>query len=793
MAINCTLKENYFCGTINYERMRKHLLLLFILTIFTSAISAQILQGVVKNQKGEPIEFANVAVLAADSSLVSGGITDQKGHFKIENTQGACIVRTSSLGYKQHFSNFSGQTFLNIVLTEDAQMMSEVVVSAKLPKTILKGEGMITNVSGTILEKSADVRKMLNLVPMISVTNGNIEVLGRGTPLIYINGRKMTDAMELDRLQPENIKTVEVINNPGARYSASTRCVVRITTKQRKGEGFGFINSATAKVNDHSRMSWYDNLNWTYSATRWQVSGTLYGKYSHENDNKKIRQITQTADKWEQATNIEQEYTQINPYASLLGAYFLNDSNSIGARISYDRYARWEGAGNSELTTFKNSMLDDFMKSNYLSNGPKESVSSNIYYVGKIKKLGIDFNTDYFWQSVSDRFRTQEWFKDAIGIEHNKETNTLRQTYNSLIASKLVFTYPILGGELSVGGEASHSLRKNYYQVEPIGVVDEVNSRFTENMTSGMVDYSRTIGRVWLQAGIRYENVNFKYFDRGVYMPDLSRKFNNVFPSLAISFPVGKVQMQLTYASDISRPGYGQLRSGLQYDNRFMYETGNPFLMPTINRNLTYNLSWKWFSFMGMFRRNYDEISYLMTPYKDDARTVLMRPENISDYNSMTFTLSFRPRFGIYQPILDMSLYKQWYEMETLGNQRLTNPVASFNFRNVFDTKWFVGNLSFQAQTGGNMGNGDIGKGYYRVDLGIDKTLLQKRLTLSLYVFDLFHTGKKYSTIYSGAMSTSYFEFPAVTTFSLSAKYKFNATRSKYKGTGAGASQRDRM
>ena len=96
--------------------MRKHLLLLFILIIFTSAISAQTLQGVVKNQKGEPIEFANVAVLAADSSLVSGGITDQKGHFKIENTQGACIVRTSSLGYKQHFSNFSGQTFLNIVL-----------------------------------------------------------------------------------------------------------------------------------------------------------------------------------------------------------------------------------------------------------------------------------------------------------------------------------------------------------------------------------------------------------------------------------------------------------------------------------------------------------------------------------------------------------------------------------------------------------------------------------------------------------------------------------------------------
>lgn len=84
MAINCTLKENYFCGTINYERMRKHLLLLFILTIFTSAISAQTLQGVVKNQKGEPIEFANVALLAADSSLVSGGITDQKGHLRLK-------------------------------------------------------------------------------------------------------------------------------------------------------------------------------------------------------------------------------------------------------------------------------------------------------------------------------------------------------------------------------------------------------------------------------------------------------------------------------------------------------------------------------------------------------------------------------------------------------------------------------------------------------------------------------------------------------------------------------------
>lgn len=89
--------------------------------------------------------------------------------------------------------------------------------------------------------------------------------------------------------------------------------------------------------------------------------------------------------------------------------------------------------------------------------------------------------------------------------------------------------------------------------------------------------------------------------------------------------PVGKIQMQLAYASDISRPSYNNLRAGVQFDNRYTYETGNPFLVPSISRNLSYALSWKWLSFSAMYAHVSDDINTLTLTYKDNPLTVLAR------------------------------------------------------------------------------------------------------------------------------------------------------------------------
>ena len=123
--------------------------------------------------------------------------------------------------------------------------LRELVVKGGLPNTRLKGNAMITRVEGTPLAQSGTVGEMLVKVPGMTGTEEAPEVLGKGAPLIYINGRQLRDASELQRLRSEDIRDVEVINNPGARYDATVRAVVRIRTVKQQGDGLSLDLTAT--------------------------------------------------------------------------------------------------------------------------------------------------------------------------------------------------------------------------------------------------------------------------------------------------------------------------------------------------------------------------------------------------------------------------------------------------------------------------------------------------------------------------------------------------------------------
>ena len=117
--------------------------------------------------------------------------------------------------------------------TDDMMIeLRELVVKGGLPNTRIKGNAMITRVEGTPLAQSGTLGEMLVKVPGMTGTEEAPEVLGKGTPLIYVNGRLMRDDSELKRLRSEDIRDVEVINNPGAQYDATVRAVVRIRTKR---------------------------------------------------------------------------------------------------------------------------------------------------------------------------------------------------------------------------------------------------------------------------------------------------------------------------------------------------------------------------------------------------------------------------------------------------------------------------------------------------------------------------------------------------------------------------------
>lgn len=762
---------------------------------FCPTLTAQNIRGIVVDAAGTPIPFVNVVELSvADSSFVSGTVSKDDGTFALENVKSGDILRTSLVGYETQCINYTGQTAITVRLVESTATLGEVVVKSHLPKTVLHGEGMTTTVAGSILEKTTSMEQLLSRIPSVSAKDGQIEVFGRGTPAIYINGRKMQDKMDLQRLQPSDIKKIEVINNPGARYDASVKSVIRITTKKPQGEGFSFDNKTNVSVNEEKRMSSYESFAANYRKDGLDISGFLYGAYTHMPDNKLVQMYTYTTDTWRQTLDVDQEYTSVNPYARLCASYMLNENNNFGASISYDRYAKNNGTGSQDFNTFRNGETEESSVVGYNSPGQSTGYLANAYYVGKIGSVNVDFNADYYWYGKNMRMNVHETVLEGNGQADTAtpDVNSRRDSHNSMLASKLVLSIPLLKGTLSFGGEYSSVNRRMHYNVEP-EVTDNENEKVEEAMTSAFADYSRTFGQLTVQAGLRYEYIDFDYYNNGSYAADQSKTYGNWFPSLALSFPVGKTQMQLTYAADIYRPSYNELRSGVQYDNKYSYESGNPFLVPSITRNLAYGFSWSWLNMQIIYSHISDEICTMTHEYQQDPMKSLARPENINSYNNFQAALTLSPSFGIWHPTLEMSLYKQWLNMDTHESKTLHNPVGVFQLANTLDFKWLTASLVMTAQTEGNMGNKYIRQGYFNADLSLYKSLLKNRLTLTLDISDLFGTGDQYRAFYSGAQRTMLYDARSISSVTLGIRYRFNATSSKYKGTGAGQSQKRRM
>ena len=774
--------------------MNKRTLITFLCFSAITPMMAQDIKGKIVNEKGDPLAFANVVLLnRQDSAFVKGVVSGEDGHFAINSACNNGIIKVTSVGYKTAWKDCTGENAGVIKMVADSKVLGEVVVKSSLPKTILKNGGMTTTVAGSVLEKAGTMEHLLDCIPNVSAQNGNIKVFGRGEPIIYINGRQMRDRSELDRLSSDNIKSVEVIANPGARYAASTKAVIRITTKKMLGDGFGFDATTEGSYDEKKNMGGYARLNLYYRRNGLELGAYAYGSKQSSPDEKDLQQMTYL-DKTLNQQDRTRWKNKTETFSSRLNAsYQFDNNNSLGASISFLRNPKLQTDGKTEGSVLRDEVLTETNTSIRSEFGQNSNWSSNIYYVGKIGKLGIDFNTDWFWSKGNNKNNIDEHYQEVNSEIQNQLVNSTTSKYNRLIASKMVLSYPLFGGDLSVGGEYSFTNRNTNYAIIPNTLADNVIDRIKEGMASAFVTYNRDFGKLNMEAGLRYENVDFKYYDDGQYMAEQSKTYGEWFPSLSLSMPIGNVQMQLSYAADINRPNYWVLRSGVQYSNHYTYETGNPFLVSEISRNTSYDLAYKWLTFNLTYEHVSDPIYQTVEMYKDNAAIGLMRMINGKSYNNVTSTLNLQPTFGIWHPMLSAMVEKQWFELETRDGCYLNKPVAMFRFNNTFDTKWAMFSVMMTYITKGYEENHYIYKPMFNTDLSIYKGFLKDCLTLQLYVNDVFGTNDSHIIGKYGKLKETIFDEFSTSKISLTVRYKFNTTRSKYKGTGAGDSQKNRM
>ena len=774
--------------------MNKRTLITFLCFSAIIPMMAQDIKGKIVDEKGEPLAFANVVLLnRQDSAFVKGVVSGEDGHFAINSACNNGIIKVTSVGYKTAWKDCTGENAGVIKMVADSKVLGEVVVKSLLPKTILKNGGMTTTVAGSILEKAGTMEHLLDRIPNVSAQNGNIKVFGRGEPIIYINGRQMRDRSELDRLSSDNIKSVEVISNPGARYAASTKAVIRITTKKMLGDGFGFDATTEGSYDEKKNAGGYARLNLYYRRNGLELGAYAYGSKQSSPDETDLQQMTYLDKTWNQQDRTRWK-NKTETFSSRLNAsYQFDDNNSLGASISFLRNPKLQTDGKTEGSVLRDKVLTETNTSIRSEFGQNSNWSSNVYYVGKVGKLGIDFNTDWFWSKGNNKNNIDEHYQEVNSEIQNQLVNSTTSKYNRLIASKMVLSYPLFGGDLSVGGEYSFTNRNTNYAIIPNTLADNVIDRIKEGMASAFVTYNRDFGKLNMEAGLRYENVDFKYYDNGKYMAEQSKTYGEWFPSLSLSMPIGNVQMQLSYAADINRPNYWVLRSGVQYSNHYTYETGNPFLVSEISRNTSYDLAYKWLTFNLTYEHVSDPIYQTVEMYKDNTTIGLMRMINGKSYNNVTSTLNLQPTFGIWHPMLSAMVEKQWFELETRDGRYLNKPVAMFRFNNTFDTKWAMFSVMMTYITKGYEENHYIYKPMFNTDLSIYKGFLKDCLTFQLYVNDVFGTNDSHTIGKYGKLKETIFDEFSTSKISLTVRYKFNTTRSKYKGTGAGESQKNRM
>lgn len=761
--------------------------------LMTLSAAGQNVSGQVVDVRGNGIPYINVVALSLpDSAYVTGIMTDSIGRFGFDVPPEGRLLRVSGVGYKTVYVDRT-ENEGRILLQEDTKMLGEVVVKSRMPKTRLKGDAMVTNVVGTVLETAGSMENLLDRIPNVSANSDKIEVFGRGEPEIYINGRKMLDKVELERLSSDNIKSVEVVTNPGARYGASVKSVIRITTKKAVGEGFGFDNRLFGELNDRNYVSGQERINMNWRSGGLDIGGTFNISRTNTPDPKHMEQITYLDKTWRQPSSIDQVYKNRNIYGRLALSYMFNENQSLGASLSWYRLPWNNASGYMKSSVVKDDLLTEELLSSYAASGQTTTLQGNLYYVGKIGRLGIDFNTDWYWNKMGNVMTTVEDYQETGQEPINQQVITSSDSRNNLVASKLVLTYPLLGGTLSLGGEYSYSVRNTLYNVLPTDLLEDDKSRIEEGMASAFVEYVRHFGPLSMQAGLRYENVDFDYYDNGVYIGEQSRVFNNVFPSLSLSGTFGDFGVQLGYASDIYRPSYSQLRSNITYDNRYTYEGGNPFLLPSRSNNVNLSLTYKWIMFNAGWSYVIDPILQNSEPYGDDPSVVLFRHVNGESYHKMYASLNISPSFGVWHPSLMLGVQKQWFAMQVHGHNPLNNPVGTFRFDNTLDTKICRISLNLRYTTRGGDENIYLMKPSFSTDLSLYKAFMQDRLTVQLLVQDLFKTSRQRMTLFYGSMRETLMGTPAQRNISLTVRYKFNVGKSKYKGTGAGQSQKSRM
>lgn len=764
-----------------------------LLLLFTSVATygQSTYTGKITDEKNVPLPYANVVALSLpDSAFVAGTTTDLQGNFKLEQVKEGQLIRISSIGYVTVYKNTSELNEPNIQMSPDVQALQEVVVQGTHPVVFMKGNALVTDVQNSLLSKAGSASDVLARIPRVSKSKDKFVVFGKGTPLIYINGRLVRDNTELEQLNSTDIKHVELLTTPGAQYDASVKSVIRIKTVKRQGDGFSFDVRSSYYQSENTDLIEQANVNYRHAGL--DLFGSFDYRLNRTEQISSVEQETNTSSLWQQHNTMQMNGRTEKMSGTFGFNYQINDNHSFGARYQMLGYP--SSYVNTDILSKveKNNDFYDQWSSNGIENRDYSlGHQLNLYYTGTAGKLGIDVNADYYKSDYDATNNTSEQSQE----QDDRQIAALNQVKNEMCAGKVVFTYPIWKGQLSFGGEYTYSNRDNNYLSRNESYVPSSCSNISENYIGAFTSYDVQLPFGMLSAGIRYEHVDFEYSEDKQKIDAQSKNFDNVFPTLSFATQFGQVQAQLSYAATIQRPSYADLSNNVFYINRFTLQQGNPYLLPSITHDISLNAMWKYFQFMLSYQQKKDEIFTWSTQTEANPELSTISYINFDRMPTMNAFIGASPTIGFWSPMYGVGVSKQWVNVHTdLADLELKKPALNVMLNNTFTLpKNFLINLDFTFQGKGNYQNIYMMKNMYILNFAISKSFFNDALNVELRGNDLFHQQKDASRVYMNRLTAYQANSYDSREFAITVRYRFNTAKSKYKGSGAGESTKSRF
>ena len=745
------------------------------------------LTGTIIDENRQPVAYANIALLnPADSTLLSGGVSNESGYFAIPYEQEKTLIRISYVGYKTIYRLCDKDNVGTIRMHPDSYKLNGVEVKGQRPLVRMKDDAFVTTVEGSYLAKMGTGNDVLGQIPGVLRNGENIEVIGRGTPLIYINGRQMRNPSELDQLSSDQIKDVDVIMTPGAKYDATAKAVIRIKTIRPVGEGFSFNSRTVAGVNHY--VYGLEELNMNYRTGGLDIFGMAEYENRRSRQTNDSRQDTYLQSHYQQSS-LMHYYNKNQMLAGKLGFnYMLNDKHSIG--MTYTVTSRPNSQTSDYFTTmFIDKQTDDQIKGRGKVDGDDIQHIISGYYAGQTGKWSLDANADVLFQKQNSDSQT---FEDATQGD-DRTVTTRNDVKNRLYAAKFVAGHPLWKGKLEIGAEGSYVHRTDVFgNVERI--IDASDTKIEENSTAAFVQLMQRLNKLTLIAGLRYEYLDSRYYESGVKMDDESRTYSDLFPSLMLMYPLKNVRARLSYSRNINRPAFSQLSGNVKYINRYTYESGNPYLKPSYRDNFSLALNYKWLTGMIDYARVHDYIITSYSSYKGDPTIALLRKDNAPGYDNLSLMVSVAPAFGKYHPQLMVATQMQNLEVQYRGEtKKMNSPMTIVRFNNAvnlpFDS-WL--NADFSWRSAGDTENIHLAQSW-QFDISLYKAFWNDRLTVKLACTDLFASIRQKATIYSDIREINLDKRLDTRNLELTVRYNFNPAKSKYRGQGAGNDTKGRF